>query len=318
MVHWQPDLRSKPNPACCTCTGEERKQKLDEGLCPDVASTLDGNPVRCVGSWAYDKIYFLLQYFGIFSQGMKNKFPGKLTYVEICCGPGRCIRREDREEIDGTSLAIVNHPNLDLLSSAIFLDRNPRAIDILNDRIQKIGQQHRASARVADYNDAAKLISMLTDVPRDGLNLVFIDPTDCSVPFATVRAIVEALGRVDLIITCPIGMDFNRNAVDAVLLPDSFAVARSKYSGFLGSDAFFLDPAVIGMARREDHGNLCVKFRNYYHAAFEQIGFRFFDHRRVRHYYDVMFASRHELGLTFWREAQRYGPDNQKSLDLWR
>jgi hypothetical protein len=39
-------------------------------------SELDQLPVRCVGKWAYEKIYRLVQYFGIFANGMKNKWEG--------------------------------------------------------------------------------------------------------------------------------------------------------------------------------------------------------------------------------------------------
>lgn len=318
MAHGHLDLRSRLNSACCKCASDERQQKLDEGFCPDVVSVLDGLAVRCVGEWAYKKIYFLLQYFDIFSQGMKKHFAGKLNYVEICCGPGRCIIREQQEEIDGTSLAVVNHPNLRLLSSAVFLDRNPLAAEVLNLRIAQIGQQHRASAQVANYNDANQVVAALARIPRDGLSLVFIDPTDCSVPLATIRAVVTALGRADLIVTFPIGTDFNRNAVSAILHPEQFAVLRSKYESFLGSEEFFLNPEVIEAAKRKAHARLRDRFREQYRASLAQLGYQYFENRRVKHYYDILYATRHERGLDFWRKAQTYGPDNQKSLDFGR
>jgi hypothetical protein len=66
-------------------------------------------PVRCVGGWSYDKIYRLVKYFGIFASGMKNAWKG-LNYVEICSGPGRCIIRDQRTEMDGTARSIITHP----------------------------------------------------------------------------------------------------------------------------------------------------------------------------------------------------------------
>jgi hypothetical protein len=72
-------------------------------------SVLDNLPIRPVGEWAYDKIYRLVHYFGIFAGGMKNRWAA-LNYVEIGCGPGRCVLRENCLEIDGTALAIIRNP----------------------------------------------------------------------------------------------------------------------------------------------------------------------------------------------------------------
>ena len=94
-------------------------------------SVLDDLPIRPVGEWAYEKIYRLVQYFGIFAGGMKKRWPS-LNYVEIGCGPGRCVLRENCLEIDGTALAIIRNPNFFSLQKAIFIDASPRVAEILN------------------------------------------------------------------------------------------------------------------------------------------------------------------------------------------
>jgi hypothetical protein len=43
------------------------------------------------------KIFHLIQYFGIFTIGMKSKWQGNINYIEICSGPGRCVNRENGE-----------------------------------------------------------------------------------------------------------------------------------------------------------------------------------------------------------------------------
>ena len=82
------DLRQRPHAVCRERTRAEREDTHSDGLCINIASVLDGQPVRCVGEWAYDKIYRLVQYFGTFAGGMKNQWQS-LNYIEIGSGPGR-------------------------------------------------------------------------------------------------------------------------------------------------------------------------------------------------------------------------------------
>ena len=88
------NLDEEINAACLKCTNKHSRKSNEYGLCSVAVSLLDSLPVRCVGSWAKDKIYFLTRYFEIFAGGMKNKFD--LNYIEICSGPGRCICREEK------------------------------------------------------------------------------------------------------------------------------------------------------------------------------------------------------------------------------
>jgi hypothetical protein len=80
----------------------------------------DDGAVRCVGDWAEQKIFYLVQYFGIFATGMKAKWSGKINYIEICSGTGRCINRHTGMEFDGTSLAIMNHKAFKNIRKALF------------------------------------------------------------------------------------------------------------------------------------------------------------------------------------------------------
>jgi hypothetical protein len=123
--------------------------------------------------WAYDKIYRLVQYFGIFAGGMSNRWKG-LNYVEICSGPGRCITRNDRDEMDGTALAIICHKHFSKLKKGIFIDASPRVVAILNQRIKALGKSDIAEAVVGDYSDAAGLSSILGQLPQNCLNLVLL------------------------------------------------------------------------------------------------------------------------------------------------
>ncbi len=97
-------INEVPNPACLKgCNKVKRKEIAENDLCKKVDSVLDGLPVRCIGEHAVQKIHFLTQYFGIFATAMHKKWPDKISYIEICSGPGRCINRKNGEEFNGTA-----------------------------------------------------------------------------------------------------------------------------------------------------------------------------------------------------------------------
>ncbi len=306
------DLHSCQNDACKTCESEQRKEKTEDSLCTEVASAVDDMPVRCVGKWAYDKIYRLVQYFGIFTQGMKAKWEGKLNYIEICRGPGRCVMWETGEEIDGTALAIVQHSNFRMLQSATFIDFNTKVVDTLNRRLARIAQSRPVKAVEGDFKDIDGLRTILRSVHR-GLNLVFIDPTECDVPFEAVQCIKETLSDADFIINVAIRTDFNRNVVSAAT-DSRFHKARRKYEVFLGDDTFFKRPDIIEKANLNKHDELRSLFRERYKEKLAQIGLPHTDERSVENFYSLIFASAHERGLEFWKKANTYEPNRQKTF----
>jgi three-Cys-motif partner protein len=306
------DLREKPNTGCQGCDRTDRKEVADDGLCTQTVSVLDGLPVRCVGEWAYDKIFRLVQYFGTFTTGMKNAWHG-LNYVEICCGPGRCVTYNDRKEIDGTALAIITHPVFRHLRKALFIDANPKVVKVLGQRIAALGASEIAQVAIGNYEDAPGIQKLLAGLPDRCLNLVFIDPTDCGVPFTTIQAIVTRLKNADLIINVALRTDVTRNLVSAILSP-AFSKTRQKYERFLGIPGFCKRADVIELAKRADHDDLRRLFLNEYLAKLNAEGYHFADLRPVKHYYYLLFTSRNEKGLEFWLKSCCIGPDNQREF----
>jgi three-Cys-motif partner protein len=313
-MHQKLDLREQQNPGCQKCSRHVRKQNTDDGLCQQASSVLDGATLRCVGPWARDKLYFLTQYLGIFADGMKFKWQGNLHYVELCSGPGRCVDRDSGLEMDGTALAVMGHPAFQHIRTATFLDYNPNVVEALTTRIKAAGYSDRACAIKADYNHPGNIADIAFRRVQKGLVLVFVDPTDCSVPFETVSALAQALPNADFIINVALGTDATRNIKPAILNRES--QARIKYASFLGGQGFFEDPEVITMAERGQDDKLRAKFREAYRDAMRTLKYDHFETECVEHYYDLFFACRHERGLQFWKRAQKYKPDNQGTFDL--
>jgi len=307
------DLHPVNHTTCKRCECPIRRDNLQEGVCNKIISDVDGGSVRCVGPWAYDKTYFLTQYFGIFGVGMHRKWKGDVHYIEICSGPGRCINRDIGEEIDGTALAVMHNDAYPLYKSVTFFDISPVVVDALNKRITALGQTSKALAVQADYTQPADLITICQQRAPQGLSLIFLDPTDCSVPMQTIALLSRALKKVDFIINVATGTDVNRNLKTAFANPDG--PARKKYETCLGSTAFFTDPENIRFAETSQDEMLRVKFRAAYRSALFAEGYRHFGVEIIKHYYDLLFASKHPTGLKFWRQAQSIRPDNQATFD---
>lgn len=299
------------NPLCEHCKNKETRHTDSYGICLKVKSLTDAKPIRCIGDWGKSKIYYLTQYFGIFSHGMKNKFSGKLNYIEICSGPGRCVCREDGMEIDGTPLAIIKHPYFANISAAYFVDYSASVVEALNERILKIDSTGKAKAYIGDYKKTNTLDPIIKSIDKNGLNLVFIDPTDCSVPFFTVKYLAERLGRVDFLINVAIYSDAARNFSNIV----NRNYDQEKYNSFLGCK-FFSRQDVIKAVMENNNKEIRNKFKEAYRNSLTKIGYKFFDLKKIGHYYDLLYATKNEKGLDFWKKATKYDPYDQKEFDL--
>jgi three-Cys-motif partner protein len=309
------NLNEIPNAGCKTkCNKHDRIESTENDLCKGVTSAIDDLPIRCVGPWAVQKIYHLYQYFGIFTSGMKNKWT-EINYIEICSGPGRCISRDNGIEFDGTALSIIKHDSFKHLHKALFFDFNPTIVETLNQRLLNY-QATNAKVFVGDYNNPDQICLRINkEINAKSLNLVFIDPTDCSVPFYLVRHLKRTIPNMDLIINIATGTDYNRNIKDLLLNPDKFENLLLKYSRFLESHEFFHNPMNIKLAEQSIN-NLALRasFREQYEKKLISIGFNYFRFKRIKNYYDLLFATANEKGLDFWDKANKYTFDGQKNL----
>jgi three-Cys-motif partner protein len=298
------------------CTKEERKVNTSDDLCNQTVSKIDGLPVRCVGEWAMEKIYHLIQYLGIFSSGMKYKWDGKINYIEICSGPGRCIKRNNGLEFNGTSLCVIEHPCMRHLNKALFFDYNPKVVDSLNQRIAGKGVIN-AKAAFGDYNDPQSICEVIRrEIKQNGLNLVFIDPTDCSLPFILVKALKANFKNIDLIINIALGTDYNRNIKQVVQKPESYTETYLKYTQFVDNPNFLNTDVIKKLVNKNDTKGLRLHLREEYVNSLKAIGYRYFEFKHIRSYYDLIFASSHERGIEFWKKATKNKPDGQRTLNF--
>ena len=297
------NVRQCPLPSCRKCNnGGVRDQFCKDGIC-DIPSAFDNLPIRCVGNWANDKIFYLTQYFGIFSTGMHKRWPDGLYYIEICSGPGRCSMRNGQEQ-DGTALAIVNHPSFKYLKRAVFIDYNDIAVETLNKRIANLGKRNAQAIR-GDYYDSRSIINAIGNQGLRCLSLCLIDPTDCSVPFSTVEEIYKATkGKCDFIISFFDKTDFGRNCKMAAIW-DSHRGLKEKYHRFLGDDQFFERKDIIDLANQGNHDKIVDEFKIAYKRKLSSLGLSYTDEVAVGSLYHLLFATGNSRGIDFWQKASK-------------
>jgi three-Cys-motif partner protein len=184
----------------------------------------------------------------------------------------------------------------------------------LNQRIKSRGIQN-AFAINGNYSQPNLICEEINkNIKRNSLNLIFIDPTDCSVPFVLITKIKEVLPNVDFIINLASGTDYNRNIINALLKQESYSKSISKYSRFLGTTDFFKSPVNINLAKEKRNIDLRNNFRDTYTDSLKKIDYEYFAFKRIEHYYDLLFASKHKTGITFWDKANKIAFDGQREL----
>ena len=174
-----------------------------------------------------------------------------------------------------------------------------------------------AKAILGDYFKPINICSEIKkEITSNGLNLIFIDPTDCSLPFNLIRELKKNLSNVDLIINIALGTDYNRNIKNVILDPLSHVESFQKYSGFIDDNHFFNKENIIELARNNDNMGLRLKLREKYELNLRDIGFTHFDYKHIRNYYDLIFATSHEKGIEFWQKANKIRFDGQRTIDF--
>jgi three-Cys-motif partner protein len=155
----------------------------------------DGLPVRASGIWAKEKLYYLEHYLDIFSVGMHKKWHGKLYYIDLFAGPGRCLVRETKEEVDGSPLIALKFD----FAKYFFVETDSANYTALSARVKTRSPQKDVVIIPGDCNEEIGKIK-----PAVGsLGLAFIDPTGISsIAFDTIRVLTQSR-QMDLIINFP-------------------------------------------------------------------------------------------------------------------
>jgi len=266
----------------------------------------DGLPVRDSGSWVEDKLYYLGRYLKIFSVGMKNKWAGRLYYVDLFAGPGRCRIRGTKKEIDGSPLvALLGFT----FSKYFFFEADRPCFEALEARAKRRAPDKYKNVNMV-YGDCNKTIEQV-DLPATGLGLAFIDPTGISqISFDTVRKLT-ANRQIDLIINFPEGMGIRMN-LHQYTQNDTSALNR-----FMGSarwqERYRQSLTSFDQVCREIAKEYLDNLRSLGYLAVDGDWIPVRTDQNTLLYY-LLFASRNPRGNDFWRKIKRISPSGDREL----
>lgn len=264
----------------------------------------DSLPVRDSGIWAKEKLYYLEHYLDIFSVGMHKRWNGKLYYVDLFAGPGRCLISETKEEFDGSPLIALKFN----FAKYVFFESDPTCFKALEARIK-----HRAPEKLKNIElipgDCNKEISKVSAPQPSSLGVAFVDPTGLSpLPFETIRQLTEKR-KIDLIINFHEGMGVRMN------LHQYTTTDENALTSFMGSD------------RWKQHFKQQHKSETYraivkeYLENLQKLGYLAFDSDRIpiktdkdALLYYLFFASKHSKGTEFWHKIILINPHGQRRL----
>jgi three-Cys-motif partner protein len=265
-----------------------------------------------VGSYAVEKYRLVGSYADMFANAMKDHWDCRV-YVDLFSGPGHAVIRETGQRVLTSPLITLSVPHR--FDKYVFCDQAEGSIDALRRRVERMAPP-AAAYRVGNANlMCADVASEIPEARSDFrvLTFCFVDPFSIDLHFSAIAEL--ARGRsMDFMILLALGMDANRNWQLYTRAGDE------RVDRFLGVDTW--RPRWREAERR---GHSPVRFlAEEYSAAMARIGYRpmaidtmseiRMTGTNVPLYY-LAFFSRHELGLKFWREAQKASRD-QLALPL--
>jgi three-Cys-motif partner protein len=264
----------------------------------------DGLPARVVQPWAKEKLHYLERYIDAFTTAMRDKW--NLAYIDLFSGPGRSIIEGTKEEIDGSPLVALRarYPFHDVFLN----DADPEAVEALRARVSLVQSGARITINSGDCNAAAIAAGNTLfggSMRSKTLALAFVDPTAFAIGLEALARLTKGR-RVDLLITVMTG----------------YMKRFSSQSGFQDPmDHFFGSPDWHDLVESSD----AVTTRgllDHYEDRLRDLGYEYFhDDIRITNskeapLYHLVFASKHPLGGTIFKNISRKNSRGQRRLDL--
>ena len=258
---------------------------------------------RDSGAWAKEKLYYLERYLDIVSVGMRRKWAGRLYYVDLFAGPGKCRIRGSSEEFDGSPLIALKFN----FAKYFFVESDEECYGALRARVEARAPEKDVEILLGDCNDVIDKVK----APPRGLGLAFIDPTGVSpLAFDTIRKLAQNR-KIDLIINFHEGMGIRMN------LGQCTKSAASALDRFMGSSRW----KERYKQSLESFDQVCSEIAKEYLGNLRSLGYLAFDSDRIpvrtdqnTLLYYLLFASKHPRGNDLWRKIKQTGPHGQRGL----
>ena len=269
----------------------------------------DGLYTYEVGGWAEVKHSLVGLYDRLFSTGMKNKWDCRV-YIDLYAGPGLLKVRGTSRLLWGSPIHALRVP--DRFDKYIFCDENTDALAALEKRVKR--EFPGVDSKFIQGNCDDLVNEICREIPAFSpkfrvLSFCFVDPTDMSIKFATIKKLANYL--VDFLFLLALDMDANR-ARSNYLEP-----SNRKIDDFLGEPDWRLkwDKAETRDFRRflaEEYARQMTTL-GYLPLEFEKMKqVRADDNNRPL--YRLALFSKHKLAYKYWDQVLKYSDPQMK---LW-
>ena len=248
----------------------------------EIQTASDGLPALSVSEHAREKEFRLQNITSIFTQAMKNKWQGSLYYVDPFCGPGKCLIKNSKEEVEGSPIIAAKAP----FNHYYFADEDEHSVKTLRKRIERIDlsdqQVHYYTGKASDT-----INQILKELPhgRKSLGLAVLDPWAWDFAFSDLAKLTRNR-RLDILVNFNIG-DMKRWWHDPNQDMDSFLNTTTDHREYFNA---------------ENRAPNTRTLLDHYEAEMKKIGYPFTsDNQPVTNskntpLYHIIFGSKHRLG----------------------
>lgn len=255
---------------------------------------IDGLRRLKVQEWAARKHKLLTDYITA-SSPARGGWP-KRTYIDLYCGPGKCIHL-DGSVTDGSPVAAVRASVKASFTEVYISDLDAENVSACAERLSNLGI---APTQALSQPAEQSVISIKNSLDKNALHLAFLDPFSLhALPFSVVARLAE-MRKIDLLIHFS-AMDFARN------------YQRLIKEGTI--DAFIPGACTDHDPRRNPRDNRRRAFGLWYRALLDR---KFFAGKvetvkgNGRQMYWLIHATRNETALKIWNDIQ--GRDKQRGF----
>lgn len=287
----------------CRFCNKAKNHDVKDGICLNENGD-DGLPVMCVRKWSEDKHFYIDNYLRIFFNAMNKKWCGNLNYIDLFCGPGKSRVKESNNEFNGSPLIALKYH----FKQYIFVDKNEKNIDILRTRTKSMDDFGRIRFIKDDCNE--KVDEINKSISQKCLSVVLIDPFGINFNFDSYRILTKDK-KMDLIIIFPLGMTIKR-------IMNKSEKEKKMVDNFLGGDGW---REMIKYEPKNSYGRIII---NYFKSNLEKLGYMVpkefvlnditVKNTKNAPIYNLLFASKHPLGNSFWNKITQQNPSGQLSI----
>lgn len=262
------------------------------------------------GIWTRSKLWFVCNYLEQTVRGLKNKrsrFEGGLVYLDLFCGTGVTTAGK------GSSCRYPGSPILaacvpEGFDRLILVDKDPSATTAVTARVRRTPFEGKLCVLTLNANEQPHQVE--AEIPPKSLTIAFIDPYSLDIHFETIRRLASGKA-MDLMVLFSDRLDLGRN-VHKFYYPQE---EENKLDRFLGTTDW--------RTRYEQLGNqsgLKVRslFAEIYLNRLQSLGYQYTESHTLDGpngpAFKLIFASKHDLGLKFFRIATQMDFDGSRSL----